>query len=149
MLITNKHFYHCCYIIVLYLLQSAYRPFLIPYYNIIQCIVFNFVIVIIVFIFISKYLHHSFETLLRIALFLFYQNFQSIAYSDLPVYLILPNAPTSHWLGSPHLFGNQEYCSRITILNTDSLSCDYITLISLNFHLNFTLFFGDQITISK
>ena len=58
-------------IVVLYLFQSTYRPFLIPYYNIIKCIVFNFVITIVVFIFISKYLNQSFEKLLLLSLFLF------------------------------------------------------------------------------
>ena len=58
-------------IVVLYLFQSTYRPFLIPYYNIIKCIIFNFVITIVVFIFISKYLYQSFEKLLLLSLFLF------------------------------------------------------------------------------
>ena len=56
--------------VVLYLFQSAYRPFLIPCYSIIHCIVFNFVITIVVLIFISKYLYHSFAMLLLLSLFL-------------------------------------------------------------------------------
>ena len=55
-------------IAVLYLCQST---FLLPCYNIIQCIVFNSVIIIVLFIFILKYLYHSFETLLLLSLFLF------------------------------------------------------------------------------
>ena len=58
-------------IVVLYLFQSIYRPFLIPYYNIMQCIVFNFVVTIVVFISISKYLYHSLQKLLLLSLFLF------------------------------------------------------------------------------
>ena len=57
-------------IVVLYLFKSIYRPFLIPYYNIMQCIVFNFVITIVLFIFISKYLYHSLDNLLLLSLFL-------------------------------------------------------------------------------
>ena len=56
--------------VVLYLFQSTYRPFLIPCYSIIHCIVFNFVITIVVLIFISKYLYHSFAMLLLLSLFL-------------------------------------------------------------------------------
>ena len=41
-------------IVVLYVFQNTYRPFLVPCYNIIQRIVFRFVIIIVVFIFISK-----------------------------------------------------------------------------------------------
>ena len=58
-------------IFMLYLFQSTCKPFLIPYYNVMQCIVFNFVIIIVVLIFISKYLYHSFEKLLLLSLFLF------------------------------------------------------------------------------
>ena len=52
-------------IVVLYLFQSACRPFLIPCYNIIQCIVFSFVYYhsLRSYLYQSIYLYHSFETL--------------------------------------------------------------------------------------
>ena len=65
---------------------------------------------------IGPLLDYSFETLmvksgelfvkigsrLQIALFfLFYWNVQPLVYSDFPVYLILPNVPTSRFLGLP------------------------------------------------
>ena len=134
-------------IVVLYLFQSTYRPFLIPYYNIMQCIVSSFVITIVVFIFISKYFEYiivlrsyycwvyfclvvklgkSFlktESRLQIALFLFYRNFQSPAvYPEPLAYLILANFPTSFpppcLLGPPGLFGTQEYTNNLTIIET-------------------------------
>ena len=48
---TNKHFYHCCCII---LFQTTYRPYFIPCYNIIQSIVFNFVIIIAVHLYLYQ-----------------------------------------------------------------------------------------------
>ena len=47
---------------------STYRPFLIRCYNI-QCTVLSFVIIIVVFIFISKYLYRSCEMLLLLSYF--------------------------------------------------------------------------------
>ena len=101
-------------IVLLYLSQNTYRPFLILCFDIMQCIVFNFVIIIVVFRFISKYvivlrryycwvylywmvksgkLFFKTGSSLQIALFYFIKMFNP------------PPSPTrSLWLPSPFLF---------------------------------------------
>ena len=94
---------------MIYLFQSTYKPFVIPCYNIIQCIVFNFVVIIAVFTFISKYLYHSFETLNWISFtnsrFLFtlwkFPNPPLPAPSNPLTYLILSNVPTPLFIRNP------------------------------------------------
>ena len=77
--------------------------FVIVCCNIIQCIAFNCTVIIVVFIFTSKYLYHSFKTKFIVefisntyinSLFLFtLSKFRTP--SNPPAYLILLNVPTS------------------------------------------------------
>ena len=101
---------------MLYLFQSKYRSFLIPCYDIIQRTVFSFVIIIIVFMFILKYLF----IVLRhyycwVYFYLIVKSVNHLSKFPLPsrlfrpppppppfpAYFILPNFPTPTLLRTP------------------------------------------------
>ena len=81
---------------MLYLFQTIYRPFLRSCYNIIKRIVFNFVVIIVVFIFISKDWCHSFEMLLFLSLFLFNGFYLYIFYL---IFFLMFHLPPLAWSG--------------------------------------------------
>ena len=89
---------------------------LIPCYNIIKCIVFDFFIIIVMFIFISSYLYHSFETLLLLSLFLLLILFlnQVIICPTPTGYLILSNVLTPALIRTPQFTRYPKVHSEVT-----------------------------------